>query len=57
LNPDHILFIFPFSRPHFHPNGTAEMKITEAVKSQRIYGRALRTSEAVGNFNAGMTSP
>lgn len=36
------------------PNGAAEMKISEAVKSLRIYGRALRTSEAVGNFKAGM---
>lgn len=39
------------------PNGAAEMKISDAVKSLRVYGRALRTSEAVGNFNAGMTSP
>ncbi len=38
-------------------NGATEMKIDAAVKSLRLYGRALRTSEAVGNFNAGMTSP
>jgi hypothetical protein len=38
------------------PNGAAEMKLSEAVKSLRVYARALRTSEAVGNFNAGVTN-
>lgn len=36
------------------PNGAAEMTLDASVKSARVYGRALRTSEAVGNFNAGM---
>ena len=35
------------------PNGAATLKIAPAVKSLRIYSRALRTSEAVGNFHAG----
>ncbi len=35
------------------PNGAAEIKIHEAVQSLRLYKRALRTSEAVSNFNAG----
>lgn len=39
------------------PHGAAEMKMDAAVKALRLYGRALRTSEAVGNFNAGMTTP
>jgi len=29
------------------------LKIAPAVQSLRIYNRALRTSEAVGNFRAG----
>ena len=33
------------------------MKIGAGVDSLRVYGRALRTSEAVGNFHAGATSP
>lgn len=37
------------------PNGAAEMQVGAGVKSLRVYGRALRTSEAVGNFKAGMT--
>lgn len=36
------------------PLGAAEMKLDRNVKSLRIYGRALRTSEAVGNFQAGL---
>ena len=36
------------------PNGAATLKIARAVKSLRIYNRPLRTSEAVGNFHAGM---
>lgn len=35
------------------PTGAATLKIAPAVKSLRIYSRALRTSEAVGNFHAG----
>jgi len=35
------------------PNGAATLKIAPAVKSLRIYSRALRTSEAVGSFHAG----
>ena len=40
--------------PHLRtPNGAAKVKIDAAVHSLRIYLRALRTSEAVGNFQAG----
>jgi len=35
------------------PMGAATLKIAPAVQSLRIYNRALRTSEAVGNFRAG----
>ncbi|MBM3836664.1 MAG: hypothetical protein FJ398_01670 [Verrucomicrobia bacterium] len=35
------------------PTGAAAAKIAPAVGSLRIYNRALRTSEAVGNFRAG----
>ncbi|MFA6563884.1 MAG: LamG-like jellyroll fold domain-containing protein [Verrucomicrobiia bacterium] len=35
------------------PTGAATVKIAPAVGSLRIYNRALRTSEAVGNFRAG----
>jgi len=35
------------------PNGAVTLKIAPAVTSLRIYNRALRTSEAVGNFRAG----
>jgi hypothetical protein len=35
------------------PNGAATLKIGPAVASLRIYNRALRTSEVVGNFRAG----
>lgn len=34
------------------PNGGPLLKIASAVRSLRIYNRALRTSEAVGNFRA-----
>ena len=37
------------------PNGSATLAIAPAVRSLRIYNRALRTSEAVGNFRAGLT--
>ncbi|MCX6908253.1 MAG: hypothetical protein NTY01_09445, partial [Verrucomicrobia bacterium] len=35
------------------PTGAATLKIALSVSSLRVYGRALRTSEAVGNFRAG----
>jgi hypothetical protein len=35
------------------PTGAATLKVAPAVRALRIYGRALRTSEAVGNFHAG----
>ena len=35
------------------PNGASTLKIARAVQSLRLYNRALRTSEAVGNFRAG----
>jgi hypothetical protein len=35
------------------PNGAATLKLDSAVRSLRIYRRALRTSEAVANFRAG----
>lgn len=38
------------------PAGAAELKINQSVRSLRLYGRALRTSEAIGNFQAGMPS-
>ncbi|MDO8545288.1 MAG: LamG-like jellyroll fold domain-containing protein [Opitutaceae bacterium] len=41
--------------PHLRaPNGAATVKIDSAVRSLRIYQRALRTSEAVGNHRAGL---
>lgn len=33
-------------------NGAAELKLSSSLKSVRLYDRYLRTSEAVGNFNA-----
>ena len=36
------------------PNGAVTAKVAPAVQSLRIYTRALRTSEAVGNFSAGV---
>jgi hypothetical protein len=35
------------------PHGAETLKIAPAVSVLRIYNRALRTSEAVGNFHAG----
>jgi hypothetical protein len=35
------------------PNGAPTLRISNAVYSLRLYGRALRTSEAVGNYRAG----
>lgn len=41
--------------PHLRaPNGAEQMKRAPGVGSLRIYRRALRTSEAVGNFRAGL---
>lgn len=40
--------------PHLRaPNGAAKVKIDGTVRALRVYPRALRTSEAVGNFRAG----
>ncbi|MBI5768692.1 MAG: exo-alpha-sialidase [Verrucomicrobia bacterium] len=40
--------------PHLRaPNGAPKLKLDPAVQSLRIYRRALRTSEAVGNYRAG----
>lgn len=40
--------------PHLRaPNGAEQMRLAPGVSSLRIYRRALRTSEAVGNFRAG----
>ncbi|MCX7047364.1 MAG: hypothetical protein NTX50_17995, partial [Candidatus Sumerlaeota bacterium] len=36
------------------PNGSPTLAIAQPVQSLRIYSRALRTSEAVGNFRAGV---
>ncbi len=36
------------------PNGSPSVKIAASVRSLRLYSRPLRTSEAVGNFQAGM---
>ena len=36
------------------PAGSATLAIAPAVQSLRLYNRALRTSEAVGNFKAGV---
>lgn len=41
--------------PHLRaPNGSTKIRVDAAVHSLRIYRRALRTSEAVGNFRAGI---
>lgn len=39
------------------PVGNDSLQIGAAVKGLRVYGRALRTSEAVGNFQAGAKRP
>lgn len=36
------------------PDGSPTLTITPAVKALRLYNRALRTSEAVGNYRAGL---
>ena len=38
------------------PNGADTVKVSPAVQALRVYTRALRTSEMVGNFHAGKTS-
>ncbi|MDA3924911.1 MAG: exo-alpha-sialidase [Kiritimatiellae bacterium] len=43
-----------FSRDLRTFNGASMLKIDPAVQSLRIYNRAIRTSEAVGNFKAGL---
>ncbi|MEI7729813.1 MAG: LamG-like jellyroll fold domain-containing protein [Verrucomicrobiota bacterium] len=35
------------------PNGASKLQITATIQGMRLYNRALRTSEAVGNFRAG----
>jgi hypothetical protein len=35
------------------PRGATQLKMGAAVRALRVYGRALRTSEAVGNWRAG----
>jgi hypothetical protein len=42
-----------FSPNYRGPNGAATLKICKPTRSLRLYNRALRTSEAVGNFRAG----
>ena len=40
--------------PHLrHANGSPRLLVDGAVQALRIYGRALRTSEAVAHFRAG----
>lgn len=36
------------------PNGSPTLKIAKSVRALRLYNRALRTSEAAGNFRAGI---
>lgn len=38
------------------PNGSAVLRVADCVRALRVYGRALRTSEAVGNWRAGLES-
>ena len=38
------------------PNGSATLTIAPAVKTLRLYNRALRTSEAVGHYKSGLSS-
>lgn len=42
--------------PHLQSvNGAPNLRIAAGVQAVRVYGRALRTSEAVGNYRAGCT--
>ncbi len=43
-----------FSPNLYHANGGDQLRIGPAVRRLRLYGRALRTSEAVGNWRAGL---
>lgn len=36
------------------PNGADKLRVARSVQSLRLYNRALHTSEAVGNFHAGL---
>jgi hypothetical protein len=36
------------------PNGSATLKMGGAVRAARLYNRPPRTSEAVGNYRAGL---
>jgi len=40
--------------PHLRTPPTDRLTVSAAVQTLRVYGRALRTSEAVGNYRAGM---
>jgi hypothetical protein len=44
----------PNPDPTAGPDSKPKVRIDAAVASLRIYNRALRTSEAVGNWRAGM---
>lgn len=43
-----------FSHTLRAPNGSPTVKLADSVRSLRVYTRAIRTSEAVGNFRAGL---
>ena len=44
--------------PHLRDvNGDGAMRVRAGVKHLRIYDRALRVSEAIGNFRAGTAPP
>jgi hypothetical protein len=43
-----------FSPQLSSPDGSSTLLLSPAVKSLRLYNRSLRTSEAVGNFKAGL---
>ena len=38
-------------------NGAPQLRLAPALRQIRVYTRALRTSEAVGNFRAGPAQP
>jgi len=41
--------------PHLRtPDGSGALRLAPAVKTTRLYGRYLRTSEAISNYRAGM---
>ncbi len=43
-----------FSPTFRAPNGSPTLKVADSVRALRLYTRAIRTSEAVGNFRAGL---